>query len=202
MHGLRVASEYPCVHIVPPFRSTTPACPGLATPSRLPTSSTSKRISSPSYPRLSQADSRSSSAQHSPSSPRARRPTSLFRFRTPSYGLPLSSSGSPIATSHLSRAYATSTSRLTSWRRVRANGTSRCSPSCESGWPIRLCPGCCSRTPGAQRRVSCTRAPCAPLVIPRSDYAYVFAAEEARAMLQGVGSRFDFHVCKTLCDLR
>ncbi|KAF8489248.1 ubiquitin-protein ligase [Russula emetica] len=26
--------------------------------------------------------------------------------------------------------------------------------------------------------------------------------EEARAMLQGVGSRFDFHVCKTLCDLR
>jgi len=27
-------------------------------------------------------------------------------------------------------------------------------------------------------------------------------AEEARAMLQGVGSRFDFHVCKTLCDLR
>ena len=28
------------------------------------------------------------------------------------------------------------------------------------------------------------------------------AAEEARTMLQGVGSRFDFHVCKTLCDLR
>ncbi|KAI0670871.1 ubiquitin-protein ligase [Trametes maxima] len=27
-------------------------------------------------------------------------------------------------------------------------------------------------------------------------------AEEARAMLQGVGSRFDYHVCKTLCDLR
>ncbi|VDB91912.1 unnamed protein product [Peniophora sp. CBMAI 1063] len=27
-------------------------------------------------------------------------------------------------------------------------------------------------------------------------------AEEARNMLQGVGSRFDFHVCKTLCDLR
>jgi anaphase-promoting complex subunit 2 len=27
-------------------------------------------------------------------------------------------------------------------------------------------------------------------------------AEEARGMLQGVGSRFDFHVCKTLCDLR
>lgn len=27
-------------------------------------------------------------------------------------------------------------------------------------------------------------------------------AEEARTMLQGVGSRFDFHVCKTLCDLR
>ncbi|KAI0289207.1 ubiquitin-protein ligase [Russula brevipes] len=26
--------------------------------------------------------------------------------------------------------------------------------------------------------------------------------EEARTMLQGVGSRFDFHVCKTLCDLR
>ncbi|KAI0632358.1 hypothetical protein C8Q77DRAFT_1125177 [Trametes polyzona] len=28
------------------------------------------------------------------------------------------------------------------------------------------------------------------------------SAEEARAMLQGVGSRFDYHVCKTLCDLR
>ncbi|KAH9950660.1 hypothetical protein B0H21DRAFT_722720 [Amylocystis lapponica] len=27
-------------------------------------------------------------------------------------------------------------------------------------------------------------------------------AEEARSMLQGVGSRFDFHVCKTLSDLR
>ncbi|KXN84038.1 Anaphase-promoting complex subunit 2 [Leucoagaricus sp. SymC.cos] len=27
-------------------------------------------------------------------------------------------------------------------------------------------------------------------------------AEEARAMLQGVGSRFDFHINKTLCDLR
>ncbi|KAI0322405.1 ubiquitin-protein ligase [Amylostereum chailletii] len=27
-------------------------------------------------------------------------------------------------------------------------------------------------------------------------------AEEARSMLQGVGSKFDFHVCKTLCDLR
>ena len=29
-----------------------------------------------------------------------------------------------------------------------------------------------------------------------------FTAEEARSMLQGVGSRFDYHVCKTLCDLR
>ncbi|KAH9891559.1 ubiquitin-protein ligase [Cubamyces lactineus] len=27
-------------------------------------------------------------------------------------------------------------------------------------------------------------------------------AEEARTMLQGVGSRFDYHACKTLCDLR
>lgn len=27
-------------------------------------------------------------------------------------------------------------------------------------------------------------------------------AEEAKAMLQGVGSRFDFHMGKTLCDLR
>ena len=27
-------------------------------------------------------------------------------------------------------------------------------------------------------------------------------AEEARSMLQGVGSRFDFHINKTLCDLR
>ena len=29
-----------------------------------------------------------------------------------------------------------------------------------------------------------------------------FIAEEARSMLQGVGSRFDFHINKTLCDLR
>jgi hypothetical protein len=29
-----------------------------------------------------------------------------------------------------------------------------------------------------------------------------YVAEEARAMLQGVGSRFDFHMNKTLCDLR
>jgi len=28
------------------------------------------------------------------------------------------------------------------------------------------------------------------------------SAEEARSMLQGVGSRFDFHINKTLCDLR
>jgi anaphase-promoting complex subunit 2 len=27
-------------------------------------------------------------------------------------------------------------------------------------------------------------------------------AEEAKIMLQGVGARFDFHMCKTLCDLR
>ena len=29
-----------------------------------------------------------------------------------------------------------------------------------------------------------------------------FSAEEAKVMLQGVGARFDFHMCKTLCDLR
>lgn len=28
------------------------------------------------------------------------------------------------------------------------------------------------------------------------------SADEARSMLQGIGSRFDFHVCKTLSDLR
>ncbi|KAH9922867.1 uncharacterized protein BXZ73DRAFT_91578 [Epithele typhae] len=27
-------------------------------------------------------------------------------------------------------------------------------------------------------------------------------SDEARSMLQGVGSRFDYHVCRTLCDLR
>ena len=31
---------------------------------------------------------------------------------------------------------------------------------------------------------------------------YLLIAEEARSMLQGVGSRFDFHINKTLCDLR
>ena len=31
---------------------------------------------------------------------------------------------------------------------------------------------------------------------------YFLIAEEARSMLQGVGSRFDFHINKTLCDLR
>ncbi len=29
-----------------------------------------------------------------------------------------------------------------------------------------------------------------------------YTADEARQMLQGVGSRFDYHMCKTLCDLR
>ena len=30
----------------------------------------------------------------------------------------------------------------------------------------------------------------------------VHSVDEQRMMLQGIGSRFDFHVCKTLCDLR
>jgi hypothetical protein len=35
------------------------------------------------------------------------------------------------------------------------------------------------------------------------DESFVFvAAQEARSMLQGVRSRFDFHINKTLCDLR
>lgn len=33
------------------------------------------------------------------------------------------------------------------------------------------------------------------------DYLY-FEADEAKTMMQGVGSRFDFHMHKTLCDLR
>ena len=33
-------------------------------------------------------------------------------------------------------------------------------------------------------------------------YCFFLIAEEARSMLQGVGSRFDFHINKTLCDLR
>ena len=36
----------------------------------------------------------------------------------------------------------------------------------------------------------------------RSSLDRFFIAEEARSMLQGVGSRFDFHINKTLCDLR
>jgi anaphase-promoting complex subunit 2 len=35
-----------------------------------------------------------------------------------------------------------------------------------------------------------------------SDAHRFWIAEEARSMLQGVGSRFDFHINKTLCDLR
>ena len=38
-----------------------------------------------------------------------------------------------------------------------------------------------------------------------SDAHYItllLIADEARSMLQGVGSRFDFHINKTLCDLR
>ena len=34
------------------------------------------------------------------------------------------------------------------------------------------------------------------------DRFFFSIAEEARSMLQGVGSRFDFHINKTLCDLR
>ena len=105
--------------------------------------------------------SRSSSLQRSRSSPRVKRPTSLLRSRAPSYGRPLNSSGSPIATRHLSRAYATNTLRRTSWRCAQANGTSRCSAGCGSGWPIRSCPGCYSHMPEAPRRVSCSYAPCA-----------------------------------------
>ena len=30
----------------------------------------------------------------------------------------------------------------------------------------------------------------------------LFEADEAKTMMQGVGSRFDFHMHKTLCDLR
>ena len=33
-------------------------------------------------------------------------------------------------------------------------------------------------------------------------FFFFLIAEEARSMLQGVGSRFDFHINKTLCDLR
>ena len=57
--------------------------------------------------------------------------------------------------------------------------------------------------PGAQKRVEFG------LALPDNNLVLIFfllycirVAEEARTMLQGVGSRFDFHVCKTLCDLR
>ena len=43
------------------------------------------------------------------------------------------------------------------------------------------------------------------LILPRHSLNCCFfflIAEEARSMLQGVGSRFDFHINKTLCDLR
>lgn len=33
-------------------------------------------------------------------------------------------------------------------------------------------------------------------------HGFDIIADEARSMLQGVGSRFDFHMNKTLCDLR
>ncbi|KDQ62714.1 hypothetical protein JAAARDRAFT_30609 [Jaapia argillacea MUCL 33604] len=42
-------------------------------------------------------------------------------------------------------------------------------------------------------------------VVPWMVYSYARGAktpDEAKHMLQGVGSRFDFHICKTLCDLR
>lgn len=41
-----------------------------------------------------------------------------------------------------------------------------------------------------------------PFLIHSSPHLYAPLAEEARTMLQGVGSRFDFHINKTLCDLR
>lgn len=47
------------------------------------------------------------------------------------------------------------------------------------------------------RRVVCPDTP-----IPGYWWTLVSLAEEARSMLQGVGSRLDFHVCKTLTDLR
>ena len=41
-----------------------------------------------------------------------------------------------------------------------------------------------------------------PSILAASNGTEPPIADEARSMLQGVGSRFDYHVCKTLCDLR
>ena len=46
------------------------------------------------------------------------------------------------------------------------------------------------------------RAVCFRFVFQTRCSGFFLIAEEARSMLQGVGSRFDFHINKTLCDLR
>lgn len=40
------------------------------------------------------------------------------------------------------------------------------------------------------------------ILICGTTHGFAIIADEARSMLQGVGSRFDFHMNKTLCDLR
>jgi hypothetical protein len=89
--------------------------------------------------------------------------------------------------------------RIMFWRCVRENGLNRCWKTWEFGCLRKSFRGCCMFMLEVLRMV-------------RFRFSFSFfhtlillvflIAEEARSMLQGVGSRFDFHINKTLCDLR
>jgi len=93
------------------------------------------------------------------------------------------------------QALGTSLSRNMCWRRVRAVGRSLCWRNWEHGCLKTWFRGCYTSMPE---------------MLPVVRFIFWWTrpglnwntAEEARAMLQGVGSRFDFHINKTLCDLR
>lgn len=70
--------------------------------------------------------------------------------------------------------------------------------SWENGWRVRWCLGCSCHMLEARNLVSHFSF----WRVTNFDAWYFSLADEARAMLQGVGSRFDFHMNRTLCELR
>ena len=91
-------------------------------------------------------------------------------------------------------ASAMSTSRRTSLRRAPRNGMSLCSQLSENGWQTILCLGWSCLTREARGTVGSNYFAFSLFCLQST---VLGIAEEARSMLQGVGSRLDFHVCKT-----
>ena len=98
----------------------------------------------------------------------------------------------------LSQASATNGSRPGLKKLVLADGASKCFLGWENWWGTQLCLGWPFHTPEEPELVnlsflkyfSCNYWPL-PLI-----------AEETTYMLASIGQRFDYHVCKSLCELR